>query len=317
MDAQDLQEGKGLIRPVTPDGKGKRLDAWLSQLEPGLSRARIQELIRMGHITVNGRPAKPSQSLQPGQEVRITVPPPVDVALKPEEIPLEVLFEDTELIVLNKPAGLVVHPAAGHASGTLVNALLAHCVDLAGIGGEKRPGIVHRLDRDTTGVMVVAKNETAMRALVNQFRHRQVAKEYLALVWGHPNPPTGRLETLIGRNPHDRKKMCTRPTTGRPAITNYETVEPFNGISLLRIRIETGRTHQIRVHMASLGHPVIGDQQYGRPRRDVCPGPLPQRQMLHAARISFTHPVAGKGMAFEAPLPGDMKALLENLRHGV
>lgn len=309
-----MQDGEILTRPVTPDGKGKRLDAWLSQVENGLSRARIQDLIRSGHITVNGKPAKPSQSLRAGQEIQITLPPPVDVELKPEAIPLEVLFEDADLIVLNKPAGLVVHPAAGHASGTLVNALLAHCADLAGIGGEKRPGIVHRLDRDTTGVMVVAKNETAMRGLVNQFRHRQVTKEYLALVWGHLNPPAGRAETLIGRNPNDRKKMCTRPTTGRPAITHYETTEKFAATSLLRVRIETGRTHQIRVHMAFLGHPIIGDQQYGRPRRDVLPIPLPERQMLHAAELRFKHPATGETLAFKAPLPGDMAELLAILR---
>lgn len=313
MAARDKQDGKRWIRSVTPDGKGKRLDVWLSQIETGLSRARIQDLIRTGNIIVNGKPAKPSLSLQPGQEIGITVPPPVDVELKPEAIPLAVLFEDADLIVLNKPAGLVVHPAAGHASGTLVNALLAHCGDLAGIGGEKRPGIVHRLDRDTTGVMVVAKNETSMRALVNQFRHRQVTKEYLALVWGHPNPPAGRTETLIGRNPNDRKKMCTRPTTGRPAITNYETAETFTDTALLRVRIETGRTHQIRVHMAFLGHPIIGDPHYGRPRRDLLPAPLPARQMLHAARLRFTHPSTGKDVVFEAPLPQDMRELLDLL----
>lgn len=300
-------------RPVTPDGKGKRLDAWLSQVEPTLSRARIQDLIHSGHITLNGKPTKPSQSLIPGQDIQITLPPPVDVELKPEDIPLDVLFEDSDLIVINKPAGLVVHPAAGHASGTLVNALLAHCPDLTGIGGEKRPGIVHRLDRDTTGVMVVAKNETAMRSLVNQFKHRQTTKEYLALVWGHLSPPAGRTETLIGRNPNDRKKMCTRPDNGRPAITNYETLKTFATTSLLRVRIETGRTHQIRVHMAFLGHSIVGDQQYGRARRDAIPIPVPGRQMLHAARLTLTHPGTGKLLSFEAPLPKDMQALLEVL----
>ncbi|MEI6564756.1 MAG: RluA family pseudouridine synthase [bacterium] len=297
-------------RPVTPDGKGRRLDVWLSQVEPDLSRARIQDLIRTGHITLNGKPTKPSHSLVTGQEIQIDIPPLIDVALKPEAIPLDVLFEDSNLIVINKPAGLVVHPAAGHASGTLVNALLAHCPDLAGIGGEKRPGIVHRLDRDTTGVMVVAKNETAMRSLMNQFRHRQVTKEYLALVWGHLNPPSGRAETLIGRNPKDRKKMCTRPNTGRPAITIYETQEKFATTSLLRVRIETGRTHQIRVHMAFLGHSIVGDPQYGRSRRDALPVPVPNRQMLHASRLTFTHPITGQTLTFEAPIPEDMRVLV-------
>ncbi len=299
---------------VTPEGAGKRLDAWLSTQTPDLSRARIQNLIQEGHILLNGNPSKPSHKLATGQTITLSIPPPVDIKLKPETIPLDVLHEDSDLIVINKPAGLVVHPAAGHASGTLVNALLAHCPDLAGIGGEKRPGIVHRLDRDTTGVMVVAKNETAMRSLMIQFRHRQVTKEYLALVWGHLNPSAGRTETLIGRNPNDRKKMCTKPHIGRTAITLYDTQEKFAATSLLRVRIETGRTHQIRVHMAFLGHSIIGDPSYGRPRRDILPGTLPTRQMLHAARLSFVHPVTGKSLSFEAPLPADMHDLIESLR---
>lgn len=295
---------------VTPEGAGNRLDAWLSGREPGLSRARIQALIHGGHVQLEGKAAKPSQKLAAGQTITLAIPPAVGTALLPEAIPLEVLFEDRDLIVINKPAGLVVHPAAGHASGTLVNALLARCPDLAGIGGEIRPGIVHRLDRDTTGVMVVAKNETAMRALVNQFRHRQVTKEYLALVWGHLNPPSGKTETLIGRNPHDRKKMSARPVIGRPAVTLYETAETYAATSLLRVRIETGRTHQIRVHMAHLGHAVVGDQHYGRPRREALPCPVPARQMLHAAKLSFIHPATGQPMTFEAPLPPDMRELV-------
>ncbi len=298
---------------VTPEGAGNRLDTWLSGREPDLSRARIQALIHGGHVTLDGKAAKPSQKLSEGQTVTLTTPPAVETASRPEAIPLEVLFEDRDLIVINKPAGLVVHPAAGHASGTLVNALLARCPDLAGIGGEIRPGIVHRLDRDTTGVMVVAKNETAMRSLVNQFRDRQVTKEYLALVWGHLNPPSGRTETLIGRNPHDRKKMSAKPVIGRPAVTLYETAETFAATSLLRVRIETGRTHQIRVHMAHLGHSIVGDPQYGRPRRETLPVPVPARQMLHAAKLSFIHPATGQPMTFEAPLPADMRELVSIL----
>ena len=290
-----------------------RLDAWLCRQEPELSRSRIQSLIREGGVTLDGKPCKPSQKLAEGQCVSLEIPAPAETTLVAEAIPLEVLFEDHDLVVLNKPAGLVVHPAAGHPSGTLVNALLAHCPDLAGIGGERRPGIVHRLDRDTTGVMVVAKNDPAMHALVDQFRHRQVTKEYLALVWGQLTPPCGRAETLIGRSPHDRKKMSTRVATGRPAITLYETLRTFAATSLVKVRIETGRTHQIRVHMAHLGHAVVGDPQYGRPRPGALPLPAPQRQMLHAARLCFTHPVSGQPMTFEAPLPRDMKALLEAL----
>ena len=192
---------------VPPESAGQRLDAWLCSCLKDLSRSRIQALIEAGHIRLNDHTVKPGQKLPRNASVSVDIPPPVESTLTPEAIPLDVLFEDADIIVINKPAGLVVHPAAGHASGTLVNALLAHCPDLAGIGGEKRPGIVHRLDRDTTGVMVVAKNAIAMASLVNQFRRRLVTKEYLALVWGHLNPPAGRAETLIGRNPNDRKKM--------------------------------------------------------------------------------------------------------------
>ena len=303
------------IRLVSPDGKGHRLDAWLSVVEPDLSRARIQDLIRSGRITLNGKSTKPSQSLISGQEIQINIPAAVEIELQPETIPLNILFEDSDLIVINKPAGMVVHPAAGHASGTLVNALLAHCPDLAGINGEKRPGIVHRLDRDTTGVMVVAKNDITMRSLTSQFKLRQTTKEYLALVWGHLNPPAGRTETLIGRNPRDRKKMCTKPDIGRNAITNYETQEKFADTSLLRVRIETGRTHQIRVHMAFLGHSIVGDPQYGRPRHNILPVPVPTRQMLHAARLTLAHPSTGQVLSFEAPLPEDMNTLIHRLRN--
>ena len=300
---------------VPPEGSGKRLDAWLSEQEPDLSRSRIQSLIRAHCILLNGRPTKPSQKLVPALVIRVDVPPPVSPELRPEAIPLDVLYEDADIIVLNKPAGLVVHPAAGHASGTLVNALLAHCPDLAGIGGEKRPGIVHRLDRDTTGAMVVAKNEFALRALVNQFRQRQVSKEYLTLVWGHLAPAAGRVETTIGRNPHNRKTMSATSGSGRLAVTTYETLETFRDTSLLNVRIETGRTHQIRVHMAFLGHSVVGDPQYGRQRPQVLPVPVPARQMLHAVRLGLSHPRTGARLIMEAPIPDDLRVLLETLRN--
>lgn len=298
---------------VPPDGAGQRLDVWLGAQDADLSRSRIQDLIRTGHIRVKARIAKPGLRLAPGLEISVEIPPPVSVELLPESIPLDILYEDTDLVVVNKPAGLVVHPAAGHATGTLVNALLAHCPDLTGIGGEKRPGIVHRLDRDTTGAMVVAKNEPALRSLVNQFRHRQVTKEYLALVWGRP-APSGQAETLIGRSAHDRKKMSATPSSGRPAVTRYRTVEQFDGAALLSVAIETGRTHQIRVHMAFLGHPVVGDPQYGRPRQGVLPVAVPPRQMLHAHRLGLNHPRSGEALTFVAPVPDDMNQLLEALR---
>jgi 23S rRNA pseudouridine1911/1915/1917 synthase len=207
----------------------------------------------------------------------------------------------------------VVHPAAGHAAGTLVNALLYHCRDLAGIGGELRPGIVHRLDRDTSGALVVAKNESALRDLVRQFKARQVRKEYLALVWGQPRPAAGRVETLIGRSPRDRKKMSAQPKSGRPAVTLYETLENLGPAALLRVRIETGRTHQIRVHLAHLGHPVVGDREYGHKRPAPLPAPVP-RQMLHAERLSCVHPRTGGLLVFSAPVPPDMQTLLAALR---
>ena len=300
---------------VSPDGRGKRLDAWLSEQEPDLSRSRIQSLIRAGSILLNGCPTKPSQKLVREMAISVDVPPPVSSELVPEDIPLDVLFEDADIVVLNKPAGLVVHPAAGHASGTLVNALLAHCPDLAGIGGEKRPGIVHRLDRDTTGVMVVAKNEFAMHGLVSQFRQRQVEKEYLALVWGRLAPTSGRVETPIGRNPRNRKTMSATSGSGRLAITTYQTIELFRDTSLVTVRIETGRTHQIRVHMAFLGHSVLGDPQYGRQRHQVLPIPVPARQMLHAIRLGLNHPRTDERLIIEAPVPDDMRVLLETLRN--
>jgi 23S rRNA pseudouridine1911/1915/1917 synthase len=299
---------------VPPDEAGRRLDVWLSARQPALSRARVQALIRAGHARVNGRPAKPSRTVAAGETVTLEVPPPQPTALRAEALPLVVAYEDADIIVVDKAPGMVVHPAAGHAAGTLVNALLAHIPDLAGIGGELRPGIVHRLDRDTSGLLVAAKNEAALRGLVAQFRGRQVRKEYLALVWGHPQPPAGRAETLIGRSRHDRKKMSTRPAGGgRPAVTHYETAECFCDTALLRVRIETGRTHQIRVHLAHLGHPVVGDVQYGRARRDRLPAPA-ARQMLHAWRLGFRHPCTGQALALEAPVPDDMAALLGALR---
>ena len=298
---------------VPSEAAGQRLDVWLSAQLPELSRARVQALIRSGHITADGRHVKPHHKLAAQAELAVAIPAPAPVALTPEALPLDVLYEDADIIVVNKPAGLVVHPAAGHASGTLVNALLAHCGDLAGIGGELRPGIVHRLDRDTSGAMVVAKHDAAMQHLVAQFKQRRVQKEYMAVVWGVPRARKGRAETLIGRSPHDRKKMSARPATGRPAVTTYEVTEVFPLAAALRVKIETGRTHQIRVHLAYLGHPVVGDTQYGRRRQSPWPIEV-HRQMLHAERLAFVHPRRHQPVAFVAPLPQDMRELLDVLR---
>ncbi len=295
----------------TADESGKRLDAWLADNEPELSRARWQTLIKAGDVTVNGKPVKPNCKLNAGDRVEWTIPPPVPTETLPEDIPLDVLFEDRHIIVINKPAGLVVHPAAGNESGTLVNALLHHCSDLAGIGGEERPGIVHRLDKDTSGAMVVAKTEQAMKELARQFKHRETEKEYLAIVRGVPAPPAGRIVTTIGRHKIHRKKMAVNVRNGRNAISNYKVIEDFTLAALVRVRIETGRTHQIRVHMAHLRHPIVGDTLYGRARAE---DPRAERQMLHAKRLSITHPDTGERLHFSAPLPPDMTDLLKSLR---
>ncbi|MDD4872204.1 MAG: RluA family pseudouridine synthase, partial [Kiritimatiellae bacterium] len=246
----------------------------------------------------------------------VTIPPVAPVEVTGENIPLDGVYEDSDIIVVNKPAGLVVHPAAGHPSGTLVNALLYHCSDLAGVGGEMRPGIVHRLDKDTSGVMVAVKNERAMNILARQFKNNRVGKEYVAVVHGIPDPRSGRIETLIGRSGSDRKKMSVAPVSkGRVAITNYEVVEEFGDFCLVRLKIETGRTHQIRVHMAHIGHPVAGDGQYGG-RKTLKHDELhPARQMLHAAVLSFNHPGTNKRVTFKAPIPDEIKEFITRLRH--
>jgi 23S rRNA pseudouridine1911/1915/1917 synthase len=302
-----------LTLTVPSSEPGIRLDIWLTRQLKDLSRSRIKSLIQSGQITLNGSAAKEHRKTRAGDTIRVAIPPPEDSALRPEPISLDILYQDSDLIVINKPAGLVVHPAAGHSSGTLVNALLHHCPDLAGIGGERRPGIVHRLDKDTSGAIVAAKNERAMAALVAQFKARQVAKNYLALVWGKPTPAAGSIETLIGRHSRVRKLMSARPRKGRPALTHYETLKTFGDLALLKVHIVTGRTHQIRVHMAHLGHPVVGDRQYGPRSRKELPAPAP-RQMLHAERLELNHPTTGKRLTFTAPIPADMDALLKALR---
>jgi 23S rRNA pseudouridine1911/1915/1917 synthase len=303
------------MRVTVPSNEaGIRLDVWLHGRMPDLSRARIQALIKGGHVVVAGRRVVPHRKLAAGDEILVEIPPAVPVDLIPEPIALSILHEDSDIVVIDKQPGLVVHPAAGHVSGTLVNALLHHCHDIAGVGGELRPGIVHRLDKDTSGAMVVAKNESAMLGLAEQFKRGDVRKEYVAIVRGVPSPASGRLETLIGRSPHDRKKMSARPASGRVAVTNYRVEEAFGNVCLLRIRIETGRTHQIRVHMAHIGHPVVGDRQYGG--RHAHAWPAADRQMLHAALLAFRHPRDGRPLEFKAPIPADMLALLARLRAG-
>ena len=256
---------------------------------------------------MGGRPTKASFRLRGGEQVALDIPPPAPTRAQPEELPLEVLYEDADLLVLNKAAGMVVHPAAGHAGGTLVNALLHRVKDL-NVGGERRPGIVHRLDKDTTGCLVVAKNGPALEALQAAFKRREVEKVYLALVHGKP-PDHGKIETLYARHPVHRKKFTGRVKVGKQAVTEYWTRERFPGAALMEVRLHTGRTHQIRVHLSEAGFPLWGEALYARPRE-----PTLGRHALHAWRLSFAHPRKGKVMQFEAPLPGDLRRALDALR---
>ncbi len=290
----------------------QRLDKFLVARLPEFSRARLQGLIADGFVAVNNRPAKKAgQTLEGGEIVTVRIPPPQPSDLLAEEIPLDVLFENDDLLVINKPAGMVVHPAAGHASGTLINAVLGYAPDIEGVGGEERPGLVHRLDKDTSGLIVVAKNDHAHHWLQDQFRLRLVEKVYLALVDGAPPTPSGRIETAIGRDPRDRKKMAVMPPDkGREAISEYHTLETFRAHTLLAVRIYTGRTHQIRLHLAYLKAPITGDVVYGhrRPTLDI------PRHFLHAHRLALTLPGETTPRRFEAPLPPDLQAVLTRLR---
>jgi 23S rRNA pseudouridine1911/1915/1917 synthase len=290
--------------PVDAHAAGERLDLFLAAKVPHLSRSRLQALIRQGHVTLAGKPAKPGDKVRAGATVAVTEPPAEPSLLEPEDIPLDILYEDADLLVLNKPAGLVVHPAAGHARHTLVHALLAHCASLSGIGGEQRPGIVHRLDKDTSGCLVVAINDTAHAHLSRQFAGRSVTKIYLALVQGcFAGPRSGSIENQIGRHPVHRKKMAVLDRGGRSARTTWRVAQELPGVgTLVECTLHTGRTHQIRVHLKHLGHPLLGDALYA-PRMA---GHYP-RQMLHAWKLGFTHPRTGKAIQFCSPLPEDFR----------
>lgn len=296
--------------PVPADATG-RTDVWLTAQLPEFSRARLQALIREGRVTCRGVAVKANASPQPGSVIEICLPAPVAAEPAPEAIPLDTVYEDRDCLVINKPAGLVVHPAPGHAAGTLVNALLHHCRDLVGVGGVQRPGIVHRLDKDTSGLMVVAKHDAAMAGLVRLFQTGEIRKEYLTLIHGTPPQVSGTLRTRIGRHPVHRKKMAVVETGGKEAVTHYTVEKRLGGLSLVRCRIETGRTHQIRVHMLSLGCPVAGDALYGKSAEDKRLPHVPPRQLLHAARLAFAHPLTGVELDFAAPLPADFLPFLE------
>ena len=299
---------------------GLRLDVWLARQLPDLSRARLQALMAQRAVLLAGGAARPSTRLKGGEAVSVTVPDPVAGRPGPEPLPLSIVHEDARLVVVDKPAGLVVHPGAGRASGTLVNALLHHVRDLSGVGGVLRPGIVHRLDRGTSGLMVVAKDDQAHRALAAQFAARTVEKEYLAVVHGVPARRQGVVEAAIGRDPVHRRRMSVRAPRGRAARSTFTVEEALDGAALLRVRIHTGRTHQIRVHLASLGHPVAGDATYGgrrepSSRRASARAALAAlgRPALHAAVLAFDHPGTGTRLRFESPLPADLQALLRAL----
>ena len=296
---------------IGPEHDGARLDVALAARLPELSRTRLQDLILRRQVRVNGLEAvKPGQRLGAGDRVEVVIPPPVASGLEPEPISLDVIYESAAVLIVNKPAGLVVHPAAGHTRGTLVHATLAHAPDLEGIGGELRPGVVHRLDKDTSGLIILAKNERAHAALQQAFKDRSVHKIYLALVEGHPPTPTGRVEAPIGRDPTHRKRMAVVPASrGRAALTAYRTLEKLAAGSLLEVHPETGRTHQIRVHLAFLGCPVAGDRVYG-PRSPRVSAP---RQMLHAWKLRLQIPGEAEPREFEAPPPEDFERALREM----
>jgi len=290
----------------------ERLDKLLLVRYPDFSRSRIEGLVKAGYVTVNGAAAtKAGIKVDAEDEIEVEIPPPVPAIPEPEDIPLDVVYEDSDLLVVNKAPGMVVHPAPGHFTGTLVNALLHHCPDLSGIGGVARPGIVHRLDQYTSGLIVVAKSQAAMDGLVKAFSsHKNIEKTYLAICHSRPRLDAGRIENPIGRHPVDRKRMAIVERNGKKAITNWKVTTCGSGISVIECRIETGRTHQIRVHMASLGCPVIGDAVYGKSALDKKLTPVPARQMLHAWKLTLWHPVTSEKMTFVAPVPDDMAPYL-------
>jgi len=303
------------------DNSPERLDLFISREVPDLTRSAVQRLIDAGLITVNGVPPRPSLKLKGGEQVFIKIPPPAPAVPLAEELPLVILYEDSDLIVLDKAAGMSVHPGAGNPDGTLVNALLSHCDDLSGIGGEIRPGIVHRIDKDTTGVIVVAKNDRAHLELARQFEEHSIKRVYFALVYGSPKTDKGRIESAIGRHPVDRKKMSGNARRGKHAVTHWKVIGRYGPVTAVELRLETGRTHQIRVHLSEAGFPLLGDPVYGGSGRLTgLKDPALQalirklgRQALHARILGFLHPASGEFMEFSSPLPEDMGRILEHL----
>jgi len=307
-----------IVVEIGAEQAGQRLDQALTQLAPGLSRSQVQRLIKDDRVSKDGTPCtRASDTVAEGDAYTLDVPPAAPTQHVAQDLPLEILHEDEDVVVVNKPPGMVVHPAVGHADGTLVNALLHHVDDLSGVGGEGRPGIVHRLDKGTSGVMVIAKNDAAHQELSRQFHDREVEKDYITLVWGVVNAGR-RIEDPIGRDPSNRQRMSTRARRSRVAVTRIIRVEHLPGVTLAQVGIATGRTHQIRVHLSAIGHPVVGDALYGGVHRRVPPHLKAlsrlERPFLHALRLSFTHPRDGRRLEFIAPVSDDLKSIAEDLR---
>lgn len=320
-----MPEEKHIEVVIPSDKKKERLDKFLTHTIGSISRARLQRLIEEGWVSINGQPVKASHLVVPDERIKVVIPRPQKVDIQPEKLPLNIVYEDQHLLIVNKEAGMVVHPAFSNYTGTLVNALLYYCGDLSSIGGRQRPGIVHRLDKDTSGLMVVAKDDKTHHDLSQQFKEKSTEREYRAIVWGRFKKRQGRIETYIARSPKDRKRMTVQ-RSGKLAITNYEVLESFPLHSMVKLNLETGRTHQIRVHLSYIGHPVFGDTTYAGRNRQLgalstkerqFAGELLQmmpRQALHAKIIGFRHPIKNEWMRFDSELPEDMQFLLDRLR---
>ncbi len=307
----DLDEEVQILTAEPEDVTGTRIDRWLSEQYPDLTRSYLQKLLKDGNVTVNGGNVKPSYKLTAGERIELLLPRPEPAEILPENIPLDILYEDEDLLIVNKPKGMVVHPAAGHSSGTLVNAVMYHCgSSLSGINGVLRPGIVHRIDRNTTGSLIICKNDAAHRNIAEQLKVHSITRKYRAIVHGQI-AEDGTVHTTIGRHPQNRKMMAVNVPHGKDAVTHYHVLERFDKFTYIECQLETGRTHQIRVHMKSIGHPILGDDVYGPSR---CPFPGLEGQTLHAMTIGFLHPGTGAYVEFSAPLPEYFEGLLSTLR---